>query len=243
LEKHRVKSDDDYLFIKEDVPNKYLNTLDEADRKLNSPGLMVSDRELAKTIGKETKKGDWQYIRSHNMRKYFISALLNGGADIFFTDFLMGHKIDSTRAAYFRADPEKLKKRYLKYLPFLTIEDTQIRVVESEEYHKLKEENKNIKKQLDEINSLLTGVMKQQNESLMGGGNLIDELYDRDPELLKSRFGIDEEEYQRLKDAKSIELHGMTVKEYYKYQAQKKKEFFENLSKDEMEEIFGVPLR
>jgi hypothetical protein len=85
--------------------------------------------------------------------------------------------------------------------------------------------------------------MKQQNESLMGGGNLIDELYDRDPELLKSRFGIDEEEYQRLKNAKSIELHGMTVKEYYKYQAQKKKEFFENLSEDEFEEIFGIPPR
>jgi len=75
-----------------------------------------------------------------------VSAFLNGGTDIFFTDFLMDHKIDGIRAAYFRADPEKLKKRYLKYLPFLTIEDTIIRVVESEEYHKLKEENKNIKK-------------------------------------------------------------------------------------------------
>jgi len=85
--------------------------------------------------------------------------------------------------------------------------------------------------------------MKQQNESLIGGGNLIDELYDRDPELLKSRFGIDEAEYRRLKYVKSIELHGMTVKEYEKHNTQKKKEFLENLSDDEIEEMFSVPLR
>ena len=34
----------------------------------------------------------------------------------------MGHKLDDTQAAYFRASPEKLREIYLKYVPFLTIQ-------------------------------------------------------------------------------------------------------------------------
>ena len=34
----------------------------------------------------------------------------------------MGHALDDTRAAYFRADTEKLKEIYKKYIPFITIE-------------------------------------------------------------------------------------------------------------------------
>jgi hypothetical protein len=34
----------------------------------------------------------------------------------------MGHTLDDTKAAYFRADSERLKEIYKKYIPFLTIE-------------------------------------------------------------------------------------------------------------------------
>ena len=50
----------------------------------------------------------------------------------------MGHAIDATHAAYFRADPEKLRERFKKYIPFLSIEDTEIKTVESAEYSELK---------------------------------------------------------------------------------------------------------
>jgi len=149
--KRLVNSDSDFLFIKTEIEDKYLHSMNETDRKLNPGGLMDVYRELARITKKETPFGDWATIRSHNMRKYFNSALLNAGADIFFVDFIMGHKIDETRAAYFRADPVKLKERYIKYLPFISIEKTETRVIESQGYQELQGENQQLKSQLEEM--------------------------------------------------------------------------------------------
>ena len=52
------------------------------------------------------------------MRRFFNTDLRNNGADIFFTDFLMGHKIDQVHGAYFKEDAEMLKERYMRYLLF-----------------------------------------------------------------------------------------------------------------------------
>lgn len=150
-EKRRIRSDDDYLFVKSDIPNTYLDTLDEEDRKLESPGLMMMLRELARVAGIDVEKGTWHVARAHNLRKYFNSTLLNNGADIFFTDYLMGHKIDAVHEAYFKADPKKLKERYMRYLPFLALTDTETYVIETEEYAQLKAKNEELERQLREI--------------------------------------------------------------------------------------------
>ncbi len=150
-EKRRVRSDKDFLFCKHDIPDSYLKTLVENERKLNAQGLMDMFRELAKKTGLDTEKGQWQVVRAHNLRKFFNSALLNNGADIFFTDYLMGHKIDQVHAAYFKADPLKLRERYMRYLPFLALTDTETYVIESEEYGKLKAENESMKSQFEEL--------------------------------------------------------------------------------------------
>jgi integrase len=67
-------------------------------------------RGLSEKAQKNTVRGNWNIIRSYNMRKYFNSALLNAGADIFFTEFLMGHTLDPTKAAHFFANPEQLEE-------------------------------------------------------------------------------------------------------------------------------------
>jgi integrase len=154
-EKRRIRSDRDYLFCSNYIPPSYLKTLDEAERRLTPEGLMDTLRELAKKSGLDTAKGQWQLVRAHNLRKFFNSQLLNNGADIFFTDFLMGHKIDSVHEAYFRADPKKLKERYMRYLPFLALTDTETYVIETEEYAKLKKENETLKANLESGNAEL----------------------------------------------------------------------------------------
>jgi len=138
-EKSKVRSDDDFLFTKRDVPDSYLETYDDSVRRLDKYGLMAIFRRLARATGQETDKGTWSLVRAHNLRKYFNSTLLNNGADIFFTDYLMGHKIDQMHEAYYRADPKKLREKYIKYLPFLSIEDTEVKIVESAEYNELKQ--------------------------------------------------------------------------------------------------------
>lgn len=111
-----------YLFITEKVPEKYHESHDEELRKLTTNAIFKMYREISSKTHKSTPKGHWNLVRSHNMRKYLNSALLNMGADSFFVDFLMGHEIGEAQAAYFRAQPEKLRNIYQKFIPYLTIE-------------------------------------------------------------------------------------------------------------------------
>lgn len=68
--------------------------------------------------------GEYNLIRSHNMRRFLNSTLLAKpcNASIFFVDFILGHEMDATRAAYYRADSASLKEEYMKYLPSITIQ-------------------------------------------------------------------------------------------------------------------------
>ncbi len=174
-EKRRIRSDKDYLFIKSDVPNKYLEKLDENIRRLESPGLIMMFQNLAKLTGIDNEIGSWGIVRAHNLRKFFNSQLLNNGADIFFTDYLMGHKIDQVHEAYFKADPKKLKERYMRYLPFLALTDTETYVIETEEYGKLKAKNTELEKQIKDI--------QKELDSLKPADDHISRLLN-DPEFL-----------------------------------------------------------
>jgi integrase len=149
-EKFKIRSDDDFLFIKRDVPDSYLKTYDDRERLLDKYGLMAIFRRLSAVTGRETEKGTWSLVRAHNLRKYFNSTILNNGGDIFFVDYLMGHKIDQMHEAYYRADPVKLREKYMRYLPFLSIEDTEVKMIESPEYQELKAELEALKQERTE---------------------------------------------------------------------------------------------
>jgi len=89
LLKQKIYSDSDYLFCVRKVPNEFLDTKDEELRKLNVTGLMSIYRDLSEKILKSTGKGEFNLFRSHTMRKYFDSALLNAGCDFFHAEYLM----------------------------------------------------------------------------------------------------------------------------------------------------------
>lgn len=141
LDKQKVYTDNDHLFICRQIPTEFLDTKDDKLRKLDTRALTKVYRRLAEKARKSTPCGDWGFIRSHNIRKYFNSALLNAGADSFFVEYSMGHTLDDTRAAYFRASPEKLKEIYQNFVPYLTIQKS-LDISESPEYQKIKKENR-----------------------------------------------------------------------------------------------------
>ena len=140
LSKQRITNDDGYLFVIRNVPEEFLETHDEELRKMQESTITKIYRIVSEKAQKNTKTGQWNLIRSHNIRKYFNSAMLNAGADSFFVEYCMGHTLDSTREAYFRASPEKLKEIYQKYIPYLTLEKA-LDISESPEYQKIKKEN------------------------------------------------------------------------------------------------------
>lgn len=129
-----------YLFICRAIEPEYLETEDEELRKLIPETIQKIYSELNEKANISSPKGKRNLIRSHNMRRFFNSTLLANGADIFTTNYLMGHKLDGTQDAYFRADPNALREKYQNYIPYLTIQK-ELNVAESPEFQKLKNEN------------------------------------------------------------------------------------------------------
>lgn len=126
LKKQRVIRDSKgkatgYLFISEHVPNKYNETKNEELRKISHNSYMKIFQQISNKAQKNTAYGDWNLIRSHNLRRYFYSTLINGGADSFTVEYLSGHAIPESQLAYIVPSPEKLKERYKKYIPYLTV--------------------------------------------------------------------------------------------------------------------------
>jgi integrase len=121
LEKQRLDKDG-YLFIVRSVPDSYLETRNEEERKLNDDNIIKIYRSLSEKSKKNTKSGAWNIIRSHNSRKLFNSWLINNGCNPFYVNYWMGHEAGDTTNAYFIPEPSKLKEIYAQYIPFLTIE-------------------------------------------------------------------------------------------------------------------------
>jgi integrase len=188
LRKQRVTSDSDYLLCARWVPNEYLSTRDEELRKLQTWSLMKLYRRLSEKAQKNTPRGDWNLIRSHNMRKFFNSALLNAGADSFFVEYTMGHTLDDTRSAYFRASPDKLREIYKKYIPYLTIQKP-LDVSESAEYKEIKRENDILRAEtaIHVVERSELAAMKAELESLKAENKTNSEFMDmvkNDPEQM-----------------------------------------------------------
>jgi integrase len=144
LEKQKVFSDDNYLFIGRCIPETFLKSRKDEERKLEDDAITGIFRGISEKARKNSRKGNCNLIRSHNLRRYFYSALLNAGADSFFVEFLMAHKLDATRAAYFRASSEQLRDTYSQYIPYLTIQKP-LDVSKSPEFQRVIVENKALK--------------------------------------------------------------------------------------------------
>ncbi|SET02211.1 Site-specific recombinase XerD [Methanococcoides vulcani] len=140
FKKQQTIDDNGYLFIKKAIPDDFLNTHDEDLRKLDSTTFAHLYRRVSDRAGKASKAGDWNKIRSHNIRKMFNSHLLNAGCDSFKVEFWMGHTLNETQAAYFRSDAVQMRDLYQKYIPYLTIQK-EMDISESTEYKQILKEN------------------------------------------------------------------------------------------------------
>lgn len=135
LIKQAVISDNDYLFIKKHVPNSYLKTHDENERHIGRETFLDMYRGISEKAKKNTAKGNWNLIRSHNVRRYFNSALVNAGCENVYVEYWMGHTLNATQAAYFRPDPKQQKELYKRFIPYLMIQK-ELDYVESPEFQK-----------------------------------------------------------------------------------------------------------
>jgi integrase len=107
--------------------------------------------KLGQRAGFKHEFGAYRSWRSHGLRKYFISTIINSLGDHILADYLAGHKIDEMKRRYWFADPEDLKKKYLKALPFLSLEDVEVHSIQSPEFVKVESELNDTKKRLKRL--------------------------------------------------------------------------------------------
>ena len=140
LLKQQITDDKGYLFILRNVTDAYLEKPDESLRQLNENAFLKLYRSISEKAQQNTDANIYNVIRSHNMRKYFNSALLNAEADSFFVEFMMGHSLGDTKEAYYRSSADQLRKTYIKFVPFLTIQK-ELDISESPEFLAIRREN------------------------------------------------------------------------------------------------------
>ena len=110
--------------------------------KLTKSNVSSNFNRIGKKLGfTASEEGAYGFWRSHGLRKYFISTIINNTGDHVLADYLVGHKIDKTKRAYWKADPEKLKENYLSVMENLSIDELKVKTFESEEYRDLKEQH------------------------------------------------------------------------------------------------------
>lgn len=140
LEKQKVFSDSNYLFITRKVADDFLIDHDDEKRKIDKNTFMKLYRDISEKAQKITAAGNWNLIRSHNIRKYFNSTLLNAGMGFFYVEEMMGHTLPSTQEHYYRANKDKLREMYAQYIPYLTITKP-LDITDSHAWQEMKNEN------------------------------------------------------------------------------------------------------
>ena len=138
-ERVKIKNYEDPLFVKSD------------GLKLTNRSITSTFNSIGQRCGFKHEYGSYRSWRSHGLRKYFISTIINSLGDHILADYLAGHKIDSLKRSYWYADPEVLKEKYLKALPFLSLENVEVHSIQSPEFVKVESELNDTKKRLKRL--------------------------------------------------------------------------------------------
>lgn len=101
------------------------------------------------------KSNTYRRFTSHELRRFFVTSCMKAGVDKLQRDFMVGHSIDSTDAAYNKIGKDILKKQYRKALSKLTFDNVKNITVEDPEVKELRDELKKSKEFNEEMAKLL----------------------------------------------------------------------------------------
>lgn len=104
-------------------------------------------------------KGTRRFFHPHALRKFFATELLKSDMDPMTIDFLSGRTISKTHQAYFKADPQKLKQKYMSFMNNLMInEEITYRDITSHELQELeyyREKEKEMDEKIQKLEQIL----------------------------------------------------------------------------------------
>ena len=145
--------------------------------ELSRDSIVTNFRRIGQEAGFEKEKGSYSFWRSHSMRKYFISKIINKSGNKIIADYMAGHNINKQDRAYWEAKPEDLKQLYLKALPFLSIDGAKVKDVESEEFKVYMEDSQRKNERIE--------ALEKRQEDYDVQQNFIDKLLDDDEFIIR----------------------------------------------------------
>ena len=105
--------------------------------------------------------GKFRKLRTHMLRKFHASSLMNDGMSRELVNDLEGRTKSITDEAYFFNNEEALFEEYVKHLPAVTImEDVKKLSIKSPEFVQIENENKELKTELDGIKADIQSIKK-----------------------------------------------------------------------------------
>jgi len=104
------------------------------------------------------------FFRSHILRKIFASTLEKYKMPYLMTRRIMGHKIDKTTSAYFKADPQTIKEEYILILDHLTTNQVKIKNVPSERLDQVIKDSESKDKQMALMERKMEEMEKRNKE-------------------------------------------------------------------------------
>ena len=118
------------------------------------------------TVMQLGKKGTYNRLRSHMLRKFHASRLKNDGMDKYDVNSMQGKGLNSTDEAYFLDDPDMLREKYIQHMGCLTIKlDVNTIDVESPEFMELERKLREKEIEVESI-SEENAILKEQNERI-----------------------------------------------------------------------------
>ena len=154
--KHRINREQYIVGIR---PNRKIKTNPE-DKLFHFKSRVVntSFARLNDKLG-WGKKGTHIFFHPHALRKFFATELIKTDMDSMTIDFLSGRKISRTHEAYFKADPQRLKQKYMHFMNNLMINEEiihrEINAKEIEELEHYRAKEKKIDEKIRNMERLL----------------------------------------------------------------------------------------
>ena len=114
------------------------------------------------------KRGTYNRLRSHMLRKFHASQLYNDGMSLDEVDALQGRRKDTTHTAYFMENPKKLKAKYIEHLDCLTINlDVNQLDIKSPEFVKLENENSSLRTELSKMDEIMERLTRLEEDKAL----------------------------------------------------------------------------
>lgn len=151
-----------YCFCSPEALNEVVKYLQQEkdlnnDRKI----FLMSRSSIFKQFERVNKRENFGKVNgvnkfhSHALRKFFATALMGSmKMDSLIIQWLLGHKVDSTTAAYFKANPKQLKKAYMKVVDNVSINKVKVITYTDKDIQKLADEQNKIKKNIKDLMKL-----------------------------------------------------------------------------------------